>query len=345
MSSALRAIVLTLAVMVVLLNVTIVVIRVVLVRRQRRQLRLRPGVEALIADYLTDEAAVPSAIASQERAVLLDVATEAVADLRGAERARLVGLLEDLGFVSEAIRGLSARRRVSRRQAAGTLATIESRAAVGALLSALDDRDAQVRATCAYALAEIGGEDVVRAVVATIVRDATVAPGATALAMLALGDKRPAALAPLLAPDVAPEVRLTAITVVSELRLSQHLPSLRVCLADRGDDSADEVAASAAHGLGLIGDTEAVDALIDLAADTSRPPTLRATAVRALGSIGALRAVPVLEAQLLTPGWPVRAAAASALAGPDEPGIAALRGAANSTDAQVRMLSEAALQS
>jgi HEAT repeat protein len=53
----------------------------------------------------------------------------------------------------------------------------------------------------------------------------------------------------------------------------------------------------------------------------------------------------VLEAQLLTPGWPVRAAAASALAELGEPGIAALRGAANSTDAQVRMLSEAALQS
>ena len=344
MSTALRTVVLALAAMVVLLNVTIVVIRVVLVRRQRRQLRLRPGAEALIAEYLADVAAVPSAIAIQERAVLLDVATEAIADLRGAERARLVGLLEELGFVSEAVRGLSARRRVSRRRAADTLATIESRAAVGALTSALGDRDAQVRATCAYALAEIGGEDVVPAVVATIVRDAAVAPGATALAMLALGAKQPAALAPLLAPDVAPEVRLTAITVVSELRLSQHLSSLRACLADRGDDCADEVAAGAAHGLGLIGDVGAVDELVGLAADTSRAPAVRATAVQALGSIGALRAVPVLEAQLRMPGWPVRAAAASALAALGEPGIAALRGAAKSEDAQVRMLSEAALQ-
>lgn len=344
MSSALATVVLSLAVMVVLLNATIVVIRAVLIRRQRRRLRLRPGAEALIADYLADEAAVPSAIPSQERAVLLDVATEAIADLRGAERARLAGLLEELGFVSAAVRGLSARRRISRRRAADTLATIESRAAVGALTTALGDRDAQVRATCAYALAEIGGEDVVPAVVATIVRDAAVAPGATALAMLALGAKQPAALAPLLAPDVAPEVRLTAITVVSELRLSQHLSSLRACLAGRGDESADEVAASAAHGLGLIGDVGAVDALIDLAADNSRAPTARATAVQALGSIGALRAVPVLEAELRMPCWPVRAAAASALAGLGELGVEALRRAAKSEDDQVRVLSEAALQ-
>lgn len=344
MRSTLGVVVLTLAAIVVLLNVVIVVIRVVLVRRQRRKLRLRPGVESLIAEYLAEVTDVPAAVASQDRAVLLEVAIEAIADLRGAERARLVSLLEELGFVSDAICGLSARRRVSRRRAADTLATIESRAAVDALTSGLGDRDAQVRATCAYALAGLGGEDAVPAVVDTIVRDAVVAPGAAALTMLALGAKQPTALAPLLAPGVASEVRLTAITVVAELRLSQHLSSLRACLADRGDHGADEVAASAARGLGLIGDVGAVDALVALVADTGRAPAVRAAAVQALGSIGALRAVPVLEAQLRRPGWPVRAAAASALAALGELGIAALRGAANSEDAQVRMLAEAALQ-
>ena len=200
MNTALRAVVLILAAMVVLLNVAIVVIRVALVRRQRRQRALRPRAEELIARYLADASAVPPTTAGQERAVLLDVAIEAVAELRGAERERLVGLLEELGCVSDAIRGLSARRRVSRRRAAEVLATIGSRAAVGALTSALGDPDAQVRATCAYALAELGEEDVVPAVIDTMERDAAVVPGAIAVAMLALGAKQPAALAPLLNP-------------------------------------------------------------------------------------------------------------------------------------------------
>ena len=70
----------------------------------------------------------------------------------------------------------------------------------------------------------------------------------------------------------------------------------------------------------------------------------RAAAVQALGSIGDSRAIPVLEEQLRMPGWAVRAAAVRALGELGDPGIAVLRGAANSQDAQVRMLAEAALQ-
>jgi len=344
MTAALLYVVIGLATVVVLLNGAIIATRAALIQRQRRLRRVRPGTETLLAEYLAGTPAMPATATRRERAVLLDVALEAIADLRGEERARLVGLLEELGFVSSAMSGLSARRRVSRRRAAEVLATIRSRAAVGALTPALADRDALVAVTCAYTLAEMGGEGYVAAVIATIKRHAVRAPGATAAAMLALGAKQPSALTPLLARDVAPPVRMTAIEIVSELRLPQYLPALRACLTDAGGTDSDDVAASAARGLGLIGDAEAVEALIGFTSDASRTGAARAAAAQALGSIGDPRAVPVLATQLRARDWKVRAAATGALGGLGDPGIAVLRRAASSGSAEVRLLAEAALQ-
>jgi HEAT repeat protein len=344
MSALLSAAVLGLAAVVVLLSGAIVVARVVLLRRLKRQRRLRPRAETLLAEYLAGAPALPSAATGKERAVLLDVALEAIADLRGAERERLVSLLEELGFVREAIQGLNARRRISRRQAAEVLATVGNPAAAGALASGLPDRDVQVRVTCAYALAETGREDAVPAVIATIMRDAARAPGATGAAMLALGARQPSALAPLLARDAPPVVRQTAIRVVSELRLPQYLPALRACLTDSGGAGGDEVAASAAHGVGLIGDSGAVAALIALAADARRPAAARAAAAQALGSIGDPRAIPVLDALLWAPDWTLGAAASRALGELGEPGTAVLRRAAMSSGAEAAALARAALQ-
>ena len=59
MSAVLRTVVLSLAAVVVLLNGTIVIARVVLIRRQKQQRRLRPRAETLIADYLADPSAKP----------------------------------------------------------------------------------------------------------------------------------------------------------------------------------------------------------------------------------------------------------------------------------------------
>src|SRR5260370_34250486 len=271
MTAALLYVVIGLATVVVLLTGAIIATRAALIQRQKRLRRVRPGTETLLAEYLAGTPAMPATATRRERAVLLDVALEAMADLRGEERARLVGLLEELGFVSSAMSGLSARRRVSRRRAAEVLATIRSRAAVGAVTRALADRVALVAATCAYTLADMGGEGYVAAVIATIKRHAVRAPGATAAAMLALGAKQPSALTPLLARDVAPPVRMTAIEIVSELRLPQYLPALRACLTDAGGTDSDDVAAKAARGLGLIGDAEAGGALLRLTSD-ARPP-------------------------------------------------------------------------
>jgi HEAT repeat protein len=296
--------------------------RIVVRRRELQERRLRPRAELSIAEYLAGSAAPPDIAGKGERAVMLKVAIEAIYDLRGTERARLVELLEQRGFVADAMSGLRARRRALRLRAAETLAVIGSAVAVPALTAGLNDRDALVRTTCARTLAEVGGDDVTDSAVATAERDMVAAPGAAAAVVLALGIGRPSALAPLLRRGAAPEARLVAIAVAGVLRLSEHAPLLQACLADR-----DDLAAAAARGLGLIGEVRSVGALMALASDEDRGPLARAAAVTALGTIGDLSALPVLESQLRAPDWSLRAATAEALSRLGEPGAAALRAA------------------
>jgi len=324
--------------MAVVLVPVIVVIRLALTLRQRRERALRPPRETSIALYLAGGAAPPAeGTTGRERATLLTVALDVLPDLRGSERARLVALLQQLGYVDDLTRGLHARRRVSRRRAADMLATIAAESAAPALAAALRDPDILVRTTCAATLTEVGGSAVVPEIVATIALAADIAPGAAAAAVLGLGLNRPAALASLLAPDAAPAMRRMAVVVAGELRLWEHSRLLASCLAS------DDLAVAAARGLGRIGETEAVPALIALATDAGRPLDARAAATRALGRIGDASALPALGAQLRDQDWFLQAAAAEALHGLGQAGDAALLRAASSMPGQLGELADAVL--
>jgi HEAT repeat protein len=337
-NSMLEGAVALLAVVVVLLVALIIIIRIALLRRHREEGRLRPRAELRIAEYLTGCASLPEANGDGERGVLLAVALEALGDLRGSENGRLSELIERLGFVDEAISGLRARRRSTRRQAAATLSVIAPAAAADALIIGLGDRDAVVRTACARILADLGVAGATTAGIITVAkRDVIVVPGAVAAVVLALGTAQPSALASLLSGDAPPKVRSIAIEVAGQLRLTQHATLLRACLCDR-----DEVAAHAANGLGMIGDVMSVRALMDLAGDECRAPPARCAAIGALGSIGAASAVPLLESQLHA-DWPLMVAAARALSRLADPGLAALRRAAASSRPEIRAMAAAEL--
>jgi HEAT repeat protein len=316
----------------------ILVIRVVVSRRLRRDLRFQPSAESALADYVAggDEPAAPTE--RDERAVLLAVAIDALSDLRGAERARLVVLLEKLGYVDDAISGLRARRRVTRRRAAETLSAIGPPTAAPGLRAGLRDSDALVRTTCARTLAEVGPGDDVPAITAIAEQDAPKVPGAAAAVVLALAEHRPGALAPLLSRDAPAEGRFVALTLAGEMRLAEHAPLLLACLDDR-----DDLAVPAARGLGLIGVADAVGPLREVMCDEGRGRDVRAAATQALGALGQPGSVPALETQLQAGDWVLQAAAAQALARMGEPGKAALRRAAAAGRAEARELAEAAL--
>jgi HEAT repeat protein len=338
-TSALAAISGALAAIAVLLLLLIVAMRLVLLHRQRQVEELRPPAEASVATYLTGGPPVPAGGTRRGRAVFLEVSLDALSDIRGSERARLIALLDELGYIQALIRRLGARRRVDRRRAADMLATIGAGSTVAALAAGADDPDILVRTTSAAALAALGGADVVPAVIATAERDADVAPGAAMAIVFSLGTHQPSALAPLLAPGAASAVRAIAVAVAGELRLPEHSERLRACL------DSDDLAASAARGLGMIGDEAAVPALLALARGNDRPARARTAATVALGRIGAASALPALQALLPDQEWSVSAAAAEALHGLGARGDAALRQVASVSSGQIRELAEAALRS
>jgi HEAT repeat protein len=251
-----------------------------------------------------------------------------------------VTFLEQLGFARQAAAELAAPRRAARRRAAETLAAVAGPPSVPVLVAGLADRDVLVRTTCARILAEVADQQTVPQVLAAVGRDVRTAPGAAAAVILTLGVRQPTALAPLLDPGATPELRALAITVTGELRLAQYAPELQAALGE-----GDALAASAARGLGLIGESQATRALARLAFDEQRSSAARAAAVTALGSIGDRVVVRLLERLTDAADWPVQAAAASALARLGPPGLAALLRVARSGQPRVRELAEAAAQS
>ena len=322
------------------LLVALVLLRVQLRRNQRRADQLRPAAELAIANYLAADVAVRPETQSAQRSIWRDVALEAMSDLRGSEQAGLARLLDELGYVGEATSDLKSRRRNVRRRGAETLAAIANAEALEALATGLHDRDVRVRMTCARALAEASGDQQVPEVAEAVIHDVRAVPGVVADIVLALGRQHPGALDRLLKPDAPAVVRSIALTVIGELRLAQYAPRLRETIG--GDEGN---LAAAARGLGLIGDVEAVPALIDLIENEDRDPVVRTAAVTALGSIGDPTAVSAIATLVRHDDWSLRTAAAQALAGLGRQGRLVLEQAAQSQAEQVREQAEAVLQS
>ena len=337
--------VLALAALECVLLVVIVALRVHLRRNQRRVDQLRPCAELAIASYLAADASVGPETRPAQRAIWRDVALEAMTDLRGSERAALAHLLDDLGYVSEAVSELGSRRRAVRRRGAETLAAVANQRSLQALATGLHDRDVQVRMTCARALAQASGTETLPEILTAVMRDVDAAPGAVADIVLALGREHPEALDQLLdpaAPGAPAAVWSIAMAVIGELRLAQHAPRLRGTLGERPGD---RHLAATARALGMIGDVDAVPPLIVLAEDEDRAPVARAAAVTALGSIGDPSAVGSLATLVRHEDWDLRTAAASALCGLGHKGRLALEQAAQSPAQPVREQAQAILQS
>jgi HEAT repeat protein len=312
-------------------------------RRRRRRAKLRAQLEDVIVRYMIDEDAKAPSLAHASRPAretALDVALEALLELRGRERERLTALLEQTGIVTATIGDLGSWRVARRRRAADALGLVRTYAAREPLLDALRDRDKSVRLCAAQALAELADDDLVPRLTTVAEEAAAKQPGAVAELLLALGASARPALGELYARTRSVALRRMVASVVGELRLPEYGELLRSALEEE-----DELAARAARGLGLIGDVDAVDGLLRLVADASRAWFVRAAATAALGRIGDPRAVDHLRRELYArdSGWELRAAAARALAELGGPGRAVLDRAARRESGEAGVQARAAL--
>src|SRR5690242_5377196 len=133
------------------LIVAIVVRRAVSDRRRARNQAIRPAIEAAMAGYLAGDDPDPPTLPDSRGATRLAraVALDALAELKGAERERLITLLERSGIVAETAEELQSRRVRVRRSAAESLGQIGSAEAAQPMLEGLNDPDLDVRLSCA----------------------------------------------------------------------------------------------------------------------------------------------------------------------------------------------------
>jgi HEAT repeat protein len=300
-----------LAALLLALIVSIVVRRAPADRRRAREMAVRPEIEAAIADYVVSDRTEPPPLPDPPfaRDLVLAVAIEGLAELRGGERERLIALLEGAGIVAATVSRLESRRKGVRREAAEALGYVASAEAASALLAHLDDPDPAMQIACAAALAQLGDAQLAEQILAVAGEVAEARPGPVAAILVTLGRTSPSALAYALAPTAPPELRRLAAAVAGGLRLAEHSDRLRAALAS--DD--DELVARAARGLGMIGEVDAFDALLALLEDPGRAWFVRVAATNALGALGDPRAAPALRRELEGEDWLAQSRAADAL--------------------------------
>lgn len=194
-----------------------------------------------------------------------------------------------------------------RAQAADAAGRVRLREAVPRLLDWLDDPNADVRAAAARALGQIGEQRAIQSLVRVLGDSNAEVRRAGVAALASIGTD--AVVVPLLGrlDDVDARVRMDAAAVLGHLADSRAA----VPLVGRARDDAPEVRTAVYSALGDLGDPRAVPALVQGLGDTAPEPRL--AAIGALGRIGSPDAVRPLVAELETQDARIARAATAAL--------------------------------
>ncbi|HJL14853.1 MAG TPA: HEAT repeat domain-containing protein [Sandaracinaceae bacterium LLY-WYZ-13_1] len=179
-----------------------------------------------------------------------------------------------------------------RAEAAQAVGRVRLREAVPRLLDWLDDSDADVRAAAARALGQIGEQHAIPNLVRVLGDSHAEVRRAGVAALAAIGGDE--VVVPLLGrlDDVDARVRVEAANLLGRL----GDPRAVVPLVGRARDDAPEVRAAVYSALGDLGDPRAVPALVQGIRDDAPEPRL--AAIAALGRLGSAEAVRPLVALL-----------------------------------------------
>jgi HEAT repeat protein len=276
--------------------------RVVIGRRARRyaeaERRVRPHAIALVEGEPTQ----PSTLSTADQAVLADVLGRYSRQLTGEARPRIGAYFRDGDALRRVLVDLRSRRTWRRAAAAYRLGDMACDEVAPQLLTALDDRDREVRAAAARSLGRLGVTAAAKPLVDALVAG-RVPQGIAGEALMDLGDGGTPELRRVAAHE-EPHIRATAVALIGRTGGSPDAPVVEPAL----EDPSAEVRAAAAEALGRIG---SVTAEPDLrAALDDRVHFVRAEAAAALGVIGSRAALPrLLEIARTDDFRPARAAA------------------------------------
>lgn len=275
------------------------------------QERRRRLLEGELECWFTDPAAVPPARLGKlrrwpDRGIFLALCLERLPRAEAELRVRLIGWLDEHGFIDLWIRQLSHRNPWERERAAELLGVARVPRSIGPLIDALDDPELDVRMRAARALGELGGQQARAALLAALTDEDRWSAIRIADLLADMGD---GVLDELKAsfPHLGRGARLAAIDVMARVG-GEGMGQLFVTLLDDEDS---DVRARSAAALGRIGYRPAAPELMQRLRDTAWP--VRAMAAKSLGTLRIEAAIPGLCDALRDPEWWVRANSAEAL--------------------------------
>lgn len=278
---------------------TLIVVKSSRERRERRHEDLVVELRPLLIQSLDDgDASAMLHLDGHRGAVVETLATSLLGKLRGADRANLVGLLEERGVIERARNDLTARRAARRLRGVDLLGSAGDETSIDALRRLLHDRDGDVRSAAARALGRIGAPTAIADMLQAHDDDRLPAHVVTMATMRTGTSSIPPVVAALADPSV--RVRTLAASLSGVLGATEAVDQLTPLL----DEDDRDLRRAAATALGRLGHPRAVGALSEcLARELDRPDhdldiDLARTVIDALGRLSHPAATAVLESVL-----------------------------------------------
>lgn len=281
--------------------------------RLRRAARATVAEEKLTGLVLDELAGYPlpadtyAKLPKWQRRILLRVLQNLVEQTKGSDQAKLIALMQRVGFLQTALETLTSPLRNERQTACTVLGYFDEAQAIAALRSALRDHDLAVRLTAARALLQKDKIESLRALLEAL----KFSPDDPPLILSEIFTRLPASLRPeavaLLGEDIPAEwKRMLAIALG---RNQVHEAFDAIAALRRADTP--RVRAAAWVALHELGDPRAGEFVAEGLRDPSS--TVRQAACACAGALGGPETLPPLSELLGDSDWWVRFAAASAL--------------------------------
>jgi HEAT repeat protein len=326
--TTLRLAVLVFAGLILLLTMSVAGVRATRIARERRRNRLAAAPRRALLAFVAEGgeegmegllAIPPSAWRAAEPAAIA-----LLGKVRGEAHAALAEVFDRRGATDRAMADLAHRGPVRRARAAELLGDLRRVDAVKPLCRLLADRTPAVRVVAVRALGAIGDAAAAEPLLESLTRDVPAQMVADALSRIGVG------AIPALHEALRHDDPLVTVTALESLALIGATGSVDLVAETLSTRPEEAIGIAALTALGRLGGRASLAPLL-AAIEPGNPPTVRATAARALGEVGATATGEALAGLLHDPAYDVAHQAARALVKLGPRGLAQLHDVSDDT--------------